>query len=444
MRIKKETIARDKWCLAVYAFIFVWMLVCNVLTPYLVDDFNYMYSFATGERIRSVWDIFPSMAAHAQQINGRLVAHFLVQFSLMFPGWVFDIANAAIFTSLIRMLERISMADEEHSNPWLILACFAGIWFSQLGFGNINLWQDGSVNYLWSYFFGFLYLYPFVKRFLHGTSGLRRGVMPLYFLLALMAGAYTEGASVAMIAVTGCLMLLQWYMEKKRPGKWQFCALALAVAGQITIYLAPAQWLKKAPGKGISGFLYNILRSLGKCWDIRALIFLLAALLMIAWIIKVDRKRVLLALCLFVGAMAANFMMVFAISYPERAVGCVVVLLVAADAVLLQDLLKNAQWRSFAICVLMIAALALPERLIVGGLDIYSTYVQDKANVQHILEQKAEGATEVSIPQINISTCYSGAADLRYVAGDPTIWPNNSMAKYYGVDAVLREEPKSP
>ena len=92
----------------------------------------------------------------------------------------------------------------------------------------------------------------------------------------------------------------------------------------------------------------------------------------------------------------------------------------------------------------MIAALALPERLIVGGLDIYSTYVQDKANVQHILEQKAEGATEVSIPQINISTCYSGAADLRYVAGDPTIWPNNSMAKYYGVDAVLREEPESP
>ena len=439
MRMKKEAIARDKWCLVVYGFIFAWMLVCNLLTPYLVDDFNYMYSFATGERIRSVWDIFPSMAAHAQQINGRLVAHFLVQLTLLFPGWVFDIANAAIFTALVWMVARISMADVEHSNPWLILACFAGIWFSQLGFGNINLWQDGSVNYLWSYFFGFLYLFPFVKRFLYGTSGLRRGGMPVYFLLALVAGAYTEGASVAMIAVTGCLMLLQWYLEKKRPDKWQFCALALAVAGQVTIYLAPAQWLKKAPGKGISGLLYNILRSLGKCWDIRALIFLLAALLIIAWMIKVDRKRILLALCLFVGAMAANFMMVFAINYPERAVGCVVVLLVAADAVLLQDLMKHAQWKSFAFCILMIAALALPERLIVGGLDIYSTYVQDKANVQHILEQKAEGATEVSIPEINIRTCYSGAADLRYVAWDPTIWPNNSMAKYYGVDAVLHE-----
>ena len=59
MRLKKETIARAKWCLVVYGFIFAWMLVCNLLTPYLVDDFNYMYSFATGERISSVLDISP-------------------------------------------------------------------------------------------------------------------------------------------------------------------------------------------------------------------------------------------------------------------------------------------------------------------------------------------------------------------------------------------------
>lgn len=439
MTIKKETIYRNKWNLLAYAAIFAWMLACNMLTPFLVDDFNYMYSFATGERIRSVLDIFPSMAAHAQEINGRLTAHFLVQLTLLFPGWCFDIANAAIFTALVWMMERISRQKDELSNPWMILACFAGIWFFQLGFGNVNLWQDGSVNYLWSYFFGFLYLWPFARRFLYGDCGLRRAAMPFYLILSLAAGAFTEGASVAVIAVTGCLLLLQWFMEKKRPAAWQFGALVLACAGQISIYLAPAQWLKKAPGKGLYGFLYNILRSCGKCWDIRGLIFLFGALLIIAWMIKVDWKRILFSVCLFIGAMAANFMMVFAISYPERAVGCVVVLMVTADIVLLRDLLKNAQWRSFAVCILMIAALALPPRLAVGGLDIYRTYAQDKTNIQHILEQKAAGKEKVSIRFITIDTPYSGAADLRYVADDPTIWPNNAMAKYYGVDSIFCE-----
>lgn len=439
MRLKTKTNARNKWCWLVYAGIFAWMLVCNALTPYYVDDFNYMYSFATGERIRSVWDIFPSMAAHARDINGRLVAHSLMQLTMLFPGWVFDIVNAAVFTALVYMMERIARADEEASNPWMILAAFASMWLYELGFGNINLWQDGSANYLWSYFFVYLYLWPFARRFLFGASGLRKWAMPIYFLLSLMAGAYTEGASVAVIAVTACLMAVQWFLEKKRPENWQFIALILAMAGQVTIYLAPAQWLKKAGGNGLYGILYNILRSLGKCWDIRALIFLFMALLVIAWLAKLDLKQALFALTLFLGAMAANFMMVFAYGYPERAVGCVVVLIATADLVLLAELLKTVEWKSFAVCVLMVAALSLPQSMAVGGLDIYRTYVQDKANVQRILDAKAAGETVIAIHRIDIQTPYCGAADLRYVAADPHIWPNDAMAKYYGVDMILCE-----
>lgn len=439
MQMKKIKIVHP-WCLLAYGLIFAWMLLCNVLTPYLVDDFNYMYSFATGERIRSIVDIFPSMAAHAREMNGRLAAHFLVQLGLMFPAWVFDIFNAAIFTALVGMMERLSRAKDEASNPWLLLACFAGMWFFQLGFGNINLWQDGSGNYLWAYFFCFAYLCPYARRFLHPESGIAPKLLPGYLALALIAGGFVEGASVAAIVASGCFVLMQWLLEKKLPEAWQFAGGILAVIGQITIYLAPAQWLKKAPSKGVYGIAYNILRSLGKCWDIRALIFLLAALLVIAWIDKVDIKRILAALCLFVGAMAANFMMIFAINYPERAVGCVVVMIVAADVLLLQDLLKSPKWRSFAVCILMIAALALPRQLAVGGLDIYRTYVQDKANIASVMEQKAAGAREVFISPITVNTCYSGAADIRYIAADPTSWPNDSMAKYYGVDAVLCAE----
>lgn len=39
---------------AIYSGAFLLLLVCNMLTPYLVDDFRYMYSFYDGERITSL------------------------------------------------------------------------------------------------------------------------------------------------------------------------------------------------------------------------------------------------------------------------------------------------------------------------------------------------------------------------------------------------------
>ena len=43
--------------------VFLLMLLCNVMTLYLVDDFAYMLSFADRQPIDSVWDIIPSMVA---------------------------------------------------------------------------------------------------------------------------------------------------------------------------------------------------------------------------------------------------------------------------------------------------------------------------------------------------------------------------------------------
>ena len=73
-----------------YALLFLFMLACNILTPYLADDFTYMFSFQSGERIKNLLDIFPSMLAHAQKMNGRLVTHFLVQLTFLFPANLFD------------------------------------------------------------------------------------------------------------------------------------------------------------------------------------------------------------------------------------------------------------------------------------------------------------------------------------------------------------------
>ena len=58
---------------------FLAALLLNAMTPYLSDDYYYMFSFATDERIRTLGDIVPSMVSHATFANGRLVSHSLEQ-----------------------------------------------------------------------------------------------------------------------------------------------------------------------------------------------------------------------------------------------------------------------------------------------------------------------------------------------------------------------------
>lgn len=60
---------------------FVFILILNILTLYIADDFRYLYSFNDRtKRIENISDIILSMRAHRYHMNGRLVAHTIVHF----------------------------------------------------------------------------------------------------------------------------------------------------------------------------------------------------------------------------------------------------------------------------------------------------------------------------------------------------------------------------
>ena len=83
--------------------VFLFMTLLSFLTPMIADDYSYSFSFADYSRIESVGDIVGSMAAHRETINGRVIAHSMVQFFLMLPKAVFNISNglaASLFVFL--------------------------------------------------------------------------------------------------------------------------------------------------------------------------------------------------------------------------------------------------------------------------------------------------------------------------------------------------------
>ena len=85
----------------VLAAVFMVLLLCNVKTPMIADDFAYSFSFADGQRVDSLGDIFSSMAAHRLWMNGRVIAHFLVQLFLMLPPLVFAFIISTAFAAAL-------------------------------------------------------------------------------------------------------------------------------------------------------------------------------------------------------------------------------------------------------------------------------------------------------------------------------------------------------
>ena len=83
MRVKIREINKSRKTVVIcFICLFVLMLGLNILTPMMVDDYIYAFSFKTGQRITSIGQIVGSMQQHYITMNGRLISHSLVQIML--------------------------------------------------------------------------------------------------------------------------------------------------------------------------------------------------------------------------------------------------------------------------------------------------------------------------------------------------------------------------
>lgn len=424
--------------IAAFLGIFILLLVYNRLTPYLVDDFNYCFSFQTGDKLSGILDILPSMLAHASSMNGRLAAHSLVQLFSLLPNWVFDLVNAAMFALQIHLL--CSFTPKSQTRWLQVPLAFFSLMLFELAFGQVNLWQDGAINYLWSVVFALLFLRPFATAFLSAASisAAPRWQAWLALLGGFFVGAYSETVSAASIFCGAALVLAQWYTSGRRFWNIQLLArLAAAMVGYVTIYLAPAQWKNKSVSGNIGLFWDGFLRADRMYLHFWVLLLVFGALFSIAIAKKADRKRLLLALSFLGSSLVANFMLAFASYYPERASVGAFVFLLCADMVLCATLLEDRKaWRPFmAATVVLILCCVKP--VYYGSYDILRTYREICNNKNTIVQSQQSGVRDVSLPLVIGRTKYSAIYDLTYLDSQNCFsWPNDAMAKYYSMDSI--------
>ena len=426
---------RGLWLLAL-CLVGLMMLVFNILTPMICDDYRYAFSFATGERLSGIGEILPSLAAHGHVLNGRYAPHFFVQLFNLLPGICFDVVNTGVFLLLVVGVYRLAKGSRKWD--WLLLGgVFGALFLLPPVFGQNMLWMAGSCNYLWPAAVMVWLLKPFVDRVCNEDVQLK------WWSVALMvAGGFLFGNSSENLSAAGLLMMglcILWQLiRRKKTGLWMWLTAAATLAGWLLLMLAPVDKPTASEGGSLMGVLLERFSQVTGLWltHLGVLTAVFAVLVCIGWD-KLPGERVAAAVMLAVCALCCHMAMIVSNYIPERVLFGPMLLMLCACGLVLPGLEQYAEpvWRGLCLCLCLLAVInavsALPQT--------YNRHQLAKARDQQMMEAAAAGETEVSTFGVLGRTRYDAYTGLLEMSSDAENFANVAYAAYYGVDSVVVE-----
>ncbi len=216
----------------------IWWMGANVV--WLGDDLDYKYMMK-GEiwqswgYINSVKDFFQSQWIHYQHVNGRYVAHALVQlFNACLGQQTFAACNAIIYMLFALMLGkagRVSLTE----NPGGIISaiCLAVLCFIT------KMMPTCQIGYIWGMLANICWLMLFFKK---GKPSWMATIAIM--LLGIIVGNWQESVSIGVCAGVGIWWIFQWIRSCKSPHikfDWRRSWMLLGyVVGTASNCLAPS------------------------------------------------------------------------------------------------------------------------------------------------------------------------------------------------------------
>ena len=413
--------------LLLLAVIFAGMFLLLQHTPLQMDDFEYSFSWKTGERISGIADIFASQTVHYRLWGGRFVTHFLAQFFLYAGKPVFNAAGAAAF--LLLLLELSYLAGGKGGIAFLpVCIFFLLLFFCIPFFGTVFLWLDGACNYLFGTLLALLPLVIARNRSEGGffSGGLLPGLLSV--LLSFLGGFTNENTACGVLAALLLFLLLRW-RNGKAPDAATVLSLLAETAGVLCLLLAPGNFARAGQGGfSLTGILKNGIYVV-YCFLLYCGIPL--ALTVLALCIRGIPEKESSAGILMAAAVLSGMALMLSPEVSDRTFLAPFVLLSAAFVSLAGPALEGIRNR---------AALAFPLVCLVVllcGRQALLTVTQQEARIaaqeEAILTAKAGGEEEVRLSGIPASSRFT--RDI-FLAEDPAQWPNSTLQKYYGIRII--------
>jgi hypothetical protein len=174
--------------LACYALIIFFF---SLNTAWTGDDINYRYSFCNGKVISSISDIIQSQYTHYFNVNGRSIAHALVQLFIPILGrTAFAFFNALMHILFILQIFKIAGVDKSNFRSMLTV-----IFLSMTAFITKML-PTCQIGFVWMFTITLFFLNIFFGNY--KTPKSRVLTLPVLFILGILAGWSQEALIVGV------------------------------------------------------------------------------------------------------------------------------------------------------------------------------------------------------------------------------------------------------
>ena len=476
-------------------FAVVWLLTS--LTPLIADDYNYAFTWADEGigRIDNFYLIYTSMQSHRMWTHGRVFAQGWVSLFMMWPKHVFNLANAAVLTSLLVAVYHFFLRSQV-GQPLLSTAVVGMLyWICMPAYGQVFLWLDGSCNYSWGGAFGFLLI--------EMTQSARKTRFRMLYTILLMpfsfvVGAWSEHISFAVLVVLFLLWLSEWVCEKHVPVH-SGLILFSGCGGYLFLMLAPSMLpsiLKYRAKEAAGGYAYNLLSLIEQHWWLIPIVLTTVLITVLflcnirgrrkqlmmlseltCWVVAgtalicgfldayrggffgfmsstpfgfltllalflgglkralkyhVNALTVLNAVFLAVGGISGLVLFVFAMYFPARSF-CAPVLFMGIAAVLLWSAVKQKEPQENRLIISLAVAFAI--FFSAGLFDILSVHRQAMKRKADIRQAQLTDGILVAEPY-RVWTKYSAQYGLLDLAPGES-WPNDYVKEYYRLREII-------
>lgn len=426
------------------------MYILNKNTHFTSDDFRYHFMYESFmptdnvERISSFSDIIKSMYNHYFMWGGRITAHTLVQFFLMFDKQFFNIINSIAFVGLAILIYLHSNVSKKINIP-LLIGIILSLWFFLPQFGLTILWVSGAGNYLWCTLIILLFLLPYRKH-LENENYFKDSVLNfiIMIIIGFLAGWTNENTGGAMILLTMLFMAYYKFTNIRIP-KWAFSGF---FSGSISFGL-----LALAPGNNArKEYLVNktvdIFKNIGNVFGTSfTLMFGLTILLLVVLAfflitnnnIQLINKSLTISFMYVLSALAGIVVLVVSPQIPARTWFGPIVFIIIAIGNIYSNISIDFKSLNIILAVALIGfTIKFAYSYNTAYKDIVKTYKSINTQISTINTEKENGNLDIEIKNIpKAQSEYNAFRGSRYISEDKESWINKWMAKYYDVNSII-------
>ena len=413
--------------------IFISIFILNALTPLIADDYSYSFG-KNGERITNLLDIITSQINHYFTWGGRSIAHSLAQFFLMFPKWIFNLLNSAIYVVLIYLIYLHVKMNKEDKPLMLLLIHFA-LWFLIPTFGQTAIWLTGSCNYLWTMTIMLLFLYLVRKN--SNEHSILKNIAIL--LLGIIAGWTNENTSFGLITAIIGFIILEKYKHKKI-SNYQKCALIGNIIGFIILIIAPGNFIRETYFQDNTPFIAKIIQRIidNTINFVNYCLPLFIGVVILISIYMYKNKKINYSFIIFlIASFFTVYSMILSPTFPPRAWFGVIVFSITAFITLLYNIYDNNKFfRYIFYNLIIISSLYFISDYLLAFNDINNLQNTWKKRILEINQTENKEKIDFEFYNYRSSNSHNPIFGLTDLHTNKKEWPNLDIAKYYNIKSI--------